>query len=219
MYILNNIILLYILTGKNYKSERSFKLGFLASHEGTNVQSIIDGCKSNIIRAIPSVIISNNSQSGVLQRAKKANIPNYHVSAKQFNNECELDATILKILQTHNVNLVILAGYMKKLGDQVLDTYKGNILNIHPSILPKFGGKGMYGDSVHQAVLNSGDKKTGVSIHLVTKDYDEGPIIAHTEITLTADETIESLKKKVQKKEHQLYIETLRKITFGELIL
>ena len=77
----------------------------------------------------------------------------------------------------------------------------------------------MYGDSVHQAVLNSGDKKTGVSIHIVTKDYDEGPIIAHTEITLTADETIESLKKKVQKKEHHLYIETLRKITFGELIL
>ena len=207
------------MTEKSYNSNTSFNIGLFASHEGTNVQSIIDGCKSNIIRAIPSVVISNNSQSGVLQRAKKANIPNYHVSAKQFNNECELDTAILKILQAHNVNLVILAGYMKKLGNQVLDTYKGNILNIHPSILPKFGGKGMYGDNIHQAVLNSGDKKTGITIHLVTKDYDEGPIIARTEITLTEDETIESLKQKIQKKEHGLYVETLRKITFGELIL
>ena len=104
---------------------------------------------------------------------------------------------------------------MKKLGDQVLNIYKGNILNIHPSILPKFGGKGMYGDKVHQAVLNSGDKKTGVTIHVVTKNYDEGPIIARTEITLAEDETIDSLKQKVQKKEHKLYVETLRKITFG----
>jgi len=207
------------LTKKSYNNNISFNLGLLASHEGTNVQSIIDGCKSNIIRATPSVVISNNSQSGVLQRAQKANIPNYHVSANQFNNKHDLDTAILKILQTHNVNLVILAGYMKKLGAQVLNTYKGNILNIHPSILPKFGGKGMYGDNVHQAVLNSGDKKTGVSIHLVTKNYDKGPIIARTEITLTANETIDSLKQKVQKKEHELYVETLRKITFGELIL
>ena len=207
------------MTKKSYNNNISFNLGLLASHEGTNVQSIIDGCKSNIIRATPSVVISNNSQSGVLQRAQKANIPNYHVSANQFNNKHDLDTAILKILQTHNVNLVILAGYMKKLGAQVLNTYKGNILNIHPSILPKFGGKGMYGDNVHQAVLNSGDKKTGVSIHLVTKNYDKGPIIARTEITLTANETIDSLKQKVQKKEHELYVETLRKITFGELIL
>lgn len=207
------------MTKKSYNNNISFNLGLLASHEGTNVQSIIDGCKSNIIRATPSVVISNNSQSGVLQRAQKANIPNYHVSANQFNNKHDLDIAILKILQDHGVNLVILAGYMKKLGAQVLNTYKGNILNIHPSILPKFGGKGMYGDNVHQAVLNSGDKKTGVSIHLVTKNYDKGPIIARTEITLTANETIDSLKQKVQKKEHELYVETLRKITFGELIL
>ena len=180
---------------------------------------IRDRCKANVIHAIPSVVISNNSQSGVLQRAKKANIPNYHVSASQFNNEHDLDTAILKILQTHGVNLVVLAGYMKKLGDQVLNIYKGNILNIHPSILPKFGGKGMYGDKVHQAVLNSGDKKTGVTIHVVTKNYDEGPIIARTEITLAEDETIDSLKQKVQKKEHKLYVETLRKITFGELTL
>ena len=207
------------MTEKSYNSNISFKLGLLASHEGTNVQSIIDGCQSNVIRAVPSVVISNNSQSGVLQRAKKANIPNYHVSASQFNNQHNLDTAILKILQTHDVNLVILAGYMKKLGDQVLNIYKGNILNIHPSILPKFGGKGMYGDKVDQAVLNSGDKKTGVTIHVVTKNYDEGPIIARTEITLAEDETIDSLKQKVQKKEHKLYVETLRKITFGELTL
>lgn len=194
-------------------------LGFFASHEGTNMQAIIDACKDRRLDAKPCVVISNNSKSGAIQRAKKEGIPYYHFSGKTHPEFEELDKAILDALKTNNVNLVILAGYMKKIGPKTLAAYEGKILNIHPALLPKYGGKGMYGKYVHEAVLASGDKVTGVSVHIVDAEYDHGAIIAQCEIPILKEETVESLSKRVLKREHEFFSETLQKIAEGEIIL
>lgn len=194
-------------------------LGFFASHEGTNMQAIIDACKDGRLDVKPCVVISNNSKSGAIQRAKKEGIPYYHLSGKTHPESEELDKAILEALKTNNVNLVILAGYMKKIGSKTLAEYKGKILNIHPALLPKYGGKGMYGKYVHAAVLASGDKVTGVSVHIVDAEYDHGAIIAQCEIPILKEETVESLSKRVLKREHEFFSETLQKIAEGEIIL
>ena len=124
-------------------------LGFLASHGGSNMQAIIDACKTGRLEAKPCVVISNNSDSMALQRAKNEGIPNYHVSAVTHPGRLE-DEEILRTLKRHGVDTVILAGYMKMLGPATLRAYGGRILNIHPALLPKYGGKGMYGKRVHE---------------------------------------------------------------------
>ena len=194
-------------------------LGFFASHEGTNMQAIIDACKSGKLNAKPCVVISNNSDSGAIQRAKQEGIPYYHLSNKTHPEPSELDKAILDALRSHNVNLVILAGYMKKLGPQTLGAYNGRILNIHPALLPKYGGKGMYGRYVHAAVLASGDKITGVTIHVVDAEYDRGPIIAQCQVPVLEGDTVETLSQRVLKREHEFFVETLQKIAECEIIL
>ena len=195
------------------------KLGFLASNEGTNMQAIIDACKNGKLKAKPCVIISNNSDSGTIQRAKKEVIPAYHLSSKTHPEPDDLDKAILHALRNHDVNIVILAGYMKKLGPQMLTAYQGRILNIHPALLPKFGGKGMYGKFVHEAVLASGDKITGVTVHLVDGEYDQGPIVAQCPVSIFDGDTIESLSERVLKREHEFFIETLQNIETGKIDL
>lgn len=158
------------------------KLGFLASHGGSNMQAIIDACKKGYIYGEPAVVISNNSNSGAIQRAKNEAIPYYHISSIKYPTQDQLDQAIIEKLQLHDVNLVILAGYMKKIGTKLIQQYKGKILNIHPALLPKFGGKGMYGNYVHQAVLDAGEKFTGPTVHVIDEEYDKGTILAQKQI-------------------------------------
>jgi len=195
------------------------RLGFFASHEGTNMQAIIDACKDGRLNAKPCVVISNNSKSGAIQRAKKEGIPYYHLSSKTHPEFEEPDKAILDALKTNNVNLVILAGYMKKIGPKTLAAYEGRILNIHPALLPKYGGKGMYGKYVHEAVLASGDKVTGVTIHIVDADYDHGSIVAQCQMPILEGDTVETLSKRVLEREHEFFVETLQKIAEGEITL
>jgi phosphoribosylglycinamide formyltransferase-1 len=197
----------------------TLNLGFFASHEGTNMQAIIDACNDGRLNAKPCVIISNNSKSGAIQRAKKEGIPYYHLSGKT-HPECEdLDNAILDALKANDVDLVILAGYMKKIGPQTLAAYEGRILNIHPALLPKYGGEGMYGKYVHEAVLASGDKVTGVTIHLVDAIYDHGSIIAQCEMPVLDEDTVETISQRVLKREHEFFVETLQKISEGKITL
>ena len=165
------------------------------------------------------VVISNNSNSGAIQRAKNEKIPYCHLSGKTHPEFEDLDKAILNALTTNNVNVVILAGYMKKIGPKVLVVYDGRILNIHPALLPKYGGKGMYGRYVHEAVLASGDKVTGVTVHVVDAIYDHGPIIAQCELPILEGDTVETLSKRVLKREHEFFVETLQKIAEGEIAL
>jgi phosphoribosylglycinamide formyltransferase-1 len=194
-------------------------LGFLASGRGSNMQAVIDACKSRQLTAKPCVVISNNSGSGALARADQEGIPRYHLSGRTHPDPAQLDAAILDALLRHETELVILAGYMKKLGPRTLKRYAGRIINIHPALLPKFGGLGMYGARVHQAVLAAGDKETGVTIHLVDAQYDTGPVVAQCRVQVLTDDTVESLAQRVLEQEHRFLVETIRKIALGEITL
>lgn len=193
------------------------KLGFLASHNGSNMQAIIEACKSGAVQATPAVVISNNAESGALARAKRESIPHYHLSSKTHPSAELLDQAILDALLAHEVDIVILAGYMKKLGDKTLAHFTGAILNIHPALLPKFGGQGMYGIHVHEAVLAAGENESGATVHLVTDEYDAGAIIAQEKVLVLTGDTPKSLADRVLKVEHALFSKVLQQIVLGEI--
>jgi phosphoribosylglycinamide formyltransferase 1 len=195
------------------------RLGFLASHGGSNMQAIIDACKDGRLHAEPAAVISNNSESTALERARREGIPGFHLSSATHPDPAELDAAILRVLEERGVDLVVLAGYMKLLGPKSLERYRGRILNIHPALLPKFGGKGLYGIKVHEAVLAAGETVTGVTIHLVDERYDHGPTVAQREVPVMDGDTPESLAARVLEQEHRLFPETLEKIARGEIDL
>ncbi|MGB9770820.1 MAG: phosphoribosylglycinamide formyltransferase [Candidatus Kapaibacteriota bacterium] len=195
------------------------RIGFLASHNGSNMQAIIDAIKRGELDAVPAVVISNNSNAFALERARKEGIPAYHISSKQFPNEEELDRAILETLIKHNVNIVCLAGYMKKVGPKVLNHFKNRVLNIHPALLPKYGGKGMYGKFVHEAVLKAREPQSGCTVHLVDEVYDHGRILGQRVVTVFPDDTVETLAERVLNEEHKLYPEILQKIATGEITL
>ena len=195
------------------------KLGFLASHGGSNMQAIIDACKDGRLSAEPCVVISNNPDSPALQRAEKEGIPRYHLSATTHPLPEDLDERIRAVLREHSVDIVILAGYMKRIGPKTLDAYRGRLLNIHPALLPKYGGKGMYGRRVHEAVLASGDRITGVTVHVIDEEYDTGPIVAQCEVEVRPGDTVETLSERVLEREHSFYVETLQRIAAGQLKL
>jgi phosphoribosylglycinamide formyltransferase-1 len=194
-------------------------LGFLASGGGSNLQAIFDACKNGSLNAVPAVVIGNNSGSGALSRAAKEGIPFYHLSGKTHPDPDTLDRAILDILTGHEVDVVVLAGYMRKLGPETLRRFRGAVLNIHPALLPKFGGQGMYGIHVHEAVLAAGESESGVTIHLVDEEYDTGPIIARERVPVQPDDTPESLAARVLECEHRIYPQTLQKIARGEIVL
>lgn len=195
------------------------KLAFLASHGGSNMQAIIDSIKSGRVDADPVVVISNNSDSRALQRAKQEGITGIHISNQTHPDPDEMDDAITGTLLDAETDLVILAGYMKKIGQKTLDAFKGRILNIHPALLPDFGGKGMYGKRVHEAVLAAGASVTGVTIHVIDDQYDHGPILAQEEVPVLNNDTADTLAERVLKKEHTLYSETIAKIISGEIRL
>ena len=198
---------------------RKLNIGILASHGGSNLQAIVDACKSEIIIATPVVVISNNSKSGALRRAKNEGIPCFHISKSLYDDDNEVDYQITQKLLRYEVDLIVLAGYMKRLGELIMSTFKDRIVNVHPSLLPKFGGKGMYGIKVHESALEAGEHKTGVTIHKVQGEYDRGTILAQAEVQIRENDTPSSLRDRVLIVEHELYVETLREISLGGIKL
>ncbi len=194
-------------------------LGFLASHNGSNLQAIIDACKSGTLQATPAVVISNNADTGALARAKRESIPHCHLSAKTHPSPESLDQAILDVLLAHDVDIVVLAGYMKKLGEKTLARFAGAILNVHPALLPKFGGQGMYGIHVHEAVLAAGETESGVTVHLVTEEYDAGAIVAQEKVPVLPDDTPHTLAERILKAEHAVFPSVLQKIALGEVLI
>lgn len=196
---------------------KKIRLGFLASGRGSNMLAIIDNCKAGNLVAGPAVVISNNVDAGALEYAREAGIPAFHLST-QTNPE-NLDDVITDTLKSHSVDWLILAGYMKKIGSNLLEEFQGKIFNIHPSLLPKHGGKGMYGLHVHEAVLVSGDTETGVTIHLVDGEYDQGRVLAQRSVAVEEGDTPKLLAARVLKVEHELYSDTLRDVIEGRIEL
>ncbi|MFB3104226.1 MAG: phosphoribosylglycinamide formyltransferase, partial [Pseudomonadales bacterium] len=150
----------------------------MASHGGSILQAVIDACEDGTIAASVTLVVSNNSDAPALKRAKKHGIETLHLSARTHGNADELDEALTAALGEAKADWILLAGYMKKLGPQTLGAYRNRILNTHPSLLPKYGGQGLFGRNVHQAVLDAGETESGATVHLVAEEYDSGPILS-----------------------------------------
>ncbi len=196
---------------------KKLNLAVLASGSGSNLQAIINSIEKKKLSARIVCVISNNSDSGALKIARKNKIPPIHLSHLQFKTEYEFEQVFISTLQKFGVDLVVLAGYMKRLSPTIVRSYKNSIINIHPGILPFLGGKGMYGINVHRAVIDSGMKITAVSIHFVDEIYDHGPIIAQKPLSVLDEDTAESLQKRVLRVEHQLYPKVLQLFAEGRV--
>ena len=194
-------------------------IAVFASHSGSDLQAIVDGCKSNKINARVAAVISNNGDSMALQRAQNEHIPAFHLSIKQFENENQLAEKILEALAEYHIDIIFLAGYMRLLHASVLEKYHNRIFNIHPALLPKFGGKGMYGIHVHTAVINAREKETGVTIHRVNAEYDSGEIVAQTTVPVLESDSPETLAARVLEKEHTFLVDVISDIVNGKIPL
>ena len=195
------------------------KIGVLASHGGSNMQAIIDGIEAGSLDARIVLVISNNSASGALERAEKHGLPHLHLSGAHHRDPADLDAAICSALLEAGTEVVVLAGYMKKIGPRTLETFAGRILNIHPALLPRHGGPGMYGIHPHEAVLAAGDPESGATVHVIDAHYDEGPILKQRRVPVLPDDTPETLQQRVLAQEHLIYAEVLSEVISGDLRL
>lgn len=183
------------------------KLAVFASGNGSNFQSIVDAIANSQLHASCEVLICDQPEAKVLERAEKANIPAFVFQIKDFANKAEFERAILKKLQAYEVEFIVLAGYMRLIGPTLLEAYENQIVNIHPSLLPAFPGL----DAIGQA-FRAGVKVTGVTIHYVDSGMDTGPIIAQKAVEVADDETEQSLREKIHAVEHVLYPQTLAKL-------
>lgn len=195
------------------------RLGFLASGRGSNLQAIIDACEKNELDATPVLVISNNPNAQALQRGADHGLATVYLSRQTHPDAHELDREMSRTFRKHDVDLVILAGYMKKIGPELLAAYPSRVINIHPSLLPRYGGQGMYGMYIHEAVIAAGDEETGVTIHLVNDEYDRGKILAQCPVRVEPGDDAATLASRVLEVEHRFYVEVLEKIINGEICL
>lgn len=189
------------------------KLVFFASGSGTNFQSVIDAVENGSIHASIAGLITNKDHIGALKRAKQHDIPSRVLKPANFESTGQYNERLLQIIEDWNPDLIVLAGYLQKIPKQIIDTYPNKIINIHPSLLPQYGGKGFYGLNVHRSVIENGEKETGCSVHIVTKKYDKGPVLAQKKVPVHPDDTPEKLAERVLQQEHKLLPEVIRNLT------
>lgn len=178
---------------------------FLHHGNGSTLQSVIDAIQNKTLNANISLVVSNNADAYALVRAKDANIETYVIKGSKTD---EIDEELFKKLQNYQVDLILLAGYLIMIGKNLIDNY--TIINTHPSLLPKFGGKGMYGMNVHRAVIEANEEYSGVTLHYVNHEYDKGNIIRQTRVKVEPTDTAETLSAKVQKAEKIQLVEVLQ---------
>ena len=211
-------------------SSTTCRLAVLASGAGSTLQAVAQACSAGVLSARIALVISNNRDAGALHIAQNLGVPHLHLSGQTHPDAAPpvvqniahtgepqpkqpgdaLDLAMLQALQQSGAHIVVLAGYMKKVGPRVLAAFRGRIVNTHPALLPLFGGHGMYGLRVHEAVLAAGATVTGPTIHHVTAGYDEGGILAQTPVPVLAGDTPQSLAARVQAAEKTLLIQTLQ---------
>ena len=181
------------------------KLVVFASGSGSNFQSIIDAILNGQINARIVGLVSNIESAQCLNRAKKHKIPTAVLKASDYNSESEYEQVLLRQLYNWETDVIILAGYLRKIPASIIEVYPSKILNIHPSLLPKYGGKGFYGIKVHKAVLDANDEESGCSVHIVSQEYDEGPVLGQSRVPVLKNDTPEQLAERVLIQEHKLY--------------
>ena len=199
--------------------KQHLRIAVLASHGDSNLQAIIDGCASGQIDGEVVLVVSNNKKAFALERARNHHIDTLILTDAAYPAPNEYAGELLSQLASRKVNLICLAGYMKMIPQPVIEEYRDRIINIHPALLPKHGGKGMYGIHVHESVIAAHESETGVTIHLVNEHYDDGRIIAQESIAVHPDDTPQSLQERVLELEHQLYPDTVARIAAGEITL
>ncbi len=180
------------------------KIGVLISGSGTNLQALIDNVENGFINGEISVVISNKESAYGLERARQHNIDAVFVNQKSYENFEEFNNAIIDELNARDVNLVVLAGYLKILSGSFIETYRNKIINIHPSLIPSFCGKGYYGLRVHEAAISYGVKMSGATVHFVDEEADSGPIILQDAVPVDYNDTAETLQQKVLRTEHML---------------
>jgi phosphoribosylglycinamide formyltransferase-1 len=188
------------------------KIAIFASGRGSNFIKIYENIKYDEIPGEISCLISDNEKAGAIEYAREKSIPIHIISPKNFKTSEVFGVEIMKVLNQYQIEWIILAGYLKKIPDNVVLKYSNQILNIHPALLPAFGGKGMYGIRVHQAVFESGAKVSGVTVHLVNEVYDAGPIVMQEAVDIEDCRNPEEIAHKVLKVEHILFSRAIKKI-------
>lgn len=180
------------------------KIGVLLSGSGSNLQSLIDNIESGTINGRIEAVISNKKDAYGLERARQHSIDAVFVNQREYADIEAYNDAVIDELKKHNVELVILAGYLKILSARFIETYKNKIINIHPSLIPSFCGMGFYGIKVHEAAINYGVKLSGATVHFVDENTDTGPIIIQESVKVDFEDTAESLQQKILKIEHRI---------------
>jgi phosphoribosylglycinamide formyltransferase-1 len=192
-------------------------IAVFASGRGSNFQAILNAIEAGILPARVVVLISNKSEAGAMEIARAHTISTLHLSQKMFLSEEALAVAMLEVLEKNHAEFIALAGYLKKIPGQVIRQYRNRIVNIHPALLPSFGGEGMYGHFVHESVLASGEKVSGATVHLVDEEYDRGPIVLQKTVDIMPDETPDSLAAKVLMVEHEIFPLALKAFAEGRV--
>lgn len=198
-------------------TKRPLKLGFLASGNGSSALAIIDAVRAGLIPGEARLMVSNKKDAPALVRAAELGVAAICIPTIKAPEEA--DGRLAEEMVAHGVELIVLSGYLRRLGPVTLSRYAGRILNIHPGPLPQFGGEGMYGLRVHAAVLAARAAETGICVHVVDEEYDHGPVIARRSVPVAPGDTPESLQERVKALEPAFFVETLQKLAAGEIVL
>ena len=180
-------------------------IAIFASGSGTNAEQLIPKSHANDLNFSVKLIITNNENAGVLKIAHKYVVPCFYWTNKLISNH----ESLIRFLLDNKIDLIVLAGYLKKIAPELVEAFPNKIVNLHPALLPKFGGKGMYGHHVHEAVLKANEKQSGITIHYVDEQYDEGNIIAQFIFDIDEKESLDSLQKKIQTTEHSNFYKVI----------
>ncbi len=191
----------------------------MASGNGSNFQALLDACASGEINGEMAALVSNQRYAYALTRAREKNIETLLFEAPKFKTRTLMCSKISQALRERNVDLICLAGYMMKIEPCLVRSFPNRIINIHPALLPKFGGKGMYGRHVHEAVIAAQEKESGCTVHLVNEVYDEGPVLAQAKVSVEGTDTPETLAEKIHVQEHKLYVSVVQDICSGKIDL
>jgi phosphoribosylglycinamide formyltransferase 1 len=183
-------------------------IAIFASGSGTNAENIINYFKTNNYNIEVCCIITNNPNAFVIQRAEKLNIPCYVIDKKEFTDSSSVYSLLIK----YRIDFIVLAGFLLLIPESLINQFPNRIINIHPALLPDFGGKGMYGINVHRKVKESNARKSGISIHFVTKNYDEGKLVFQAECEVNESDTAEDIAEKIHQLEYLHYPSVIRKI-------
>lgn len=181
------------------------RLAFLASHNGSAARAITKACGEGIIPATPLLMISNNPDSGALTWAQEQGL---HILIINTATHHDVDTAIAEALSAYEIDMVCCSGYMRLIGPKTIEAVK-KIWNVHPALLPSYGGQGMYGRHVHEAVFAAGEQQTGITLHEVDGEYDHGRIVAQKIIPLDSDDTVDAIEEKVKAAEPEFYVGTL----------